>query len=68
MTELLSPTQANKRINILDIVRGFALIGILLMNIEWFSRPMAQLMELDLAATGGDHSAGWLLGENLGRR
>ncbi|NQZ06704.1 MAG: DUF418 domain-containing protein [Algicola sp.] len=61
MTQLLSPTQANKRIDILDIVRGFALIGILLMNIEWFSRPMAELMQLDLAATGADYSAGWLV-------
>ncbi len=61
MTAQLSPIQAGKRIDILDIIRGFALIGISLMNIEWFSRPMAELMQLDLAATGADHSAGWLV-------
>jgi uncharacterized membrane protein YeiB len=29
----------NQRIEALDVVRGFALLGIFLMNIEWFNRP-----------------------------
>lgn len=61
MTNQLAPTKHGNRIDILDIIRGFALIGILLMNIEWFSRPLAQMMQLDLTATGGDHSANWLV-------
>jgi len=36
-----SPTQQTTRINQLDILRGFALLGILLMNIQSFSMPGA---------------------------
>jgi uncharacterized protein len=39
----LAPVPANQRIEALDAVRGFALIGICLMNIEFFNRPMATL-------------------------
>ena len=34
----LAPTSGNERIAALDVIRGFALIGILLMNIEFFNR------------------------------
>ena len=34
----LAPTPGNERIAALDVIRGFALIGILLMNIEFFNR------------------------------
>ncbi len=33
--------QTNERINSLDALRGFALLGILAMNIQYFSMPMA---------------------------
>lgn len=39
----LAPVPANQRIQALDAVRGFALIGICLMNIEFFNRPIAGL-------------------------
>jgi uncharacterized protein len=39
----LAPLPANQRIEALDAVRGFALIGICLMNIEFFNRAMAGL-------------------------
>jgi uncharacterized protein len=39
----LAPVPANQRIEALDAVRGFALIGICLMNIEFFNRPMSSL-------------------------
>jgi len=42
------PVAANERIVTLDVLRGFALFGILLMNIEAFSGPM------DLSFTGID--------------
>ncbi|MEG0185196.1 MAG: DUF418 domain-containing protein [Stenotrophomonas sp.] len=45
---LLQPVAAGDRIAVLDILRGFALLGILLMNMEAFSGP------LDLAFTGID--------------
>ncbi|HET8818794.1 MAG TPA: DUF418 domain-containing protein [Xanthomonadaceae bacterium] len=37
---LLAPVPASERIQLLDILRGFALLGIFLMNIEFFSRSM----------------------------
>lgn len=39
----LAPIANNERIQALDVVRGFALIGILAMNVEFFNRPIAQL-------------------------
>ena len=39
----LTPVTNNERIQALDVVRGFALIGILMMNVEFFNRATAQL-------------------------
>lgn len=48
------PVAANERIATLDVLRGFALFGILLMNMEAFSGP------LDMSFTGIDpHWQGW---------
>jgi uncharacterized membrane protein len=55
----LQPVASGERIAVLDVLRGAALLGILLMNIEAFSGP------LDLAFTGIDALAGHRL---LGRR
>lgn len=57
----LAPVAPDQRINALDILRGFALIGILLMNIEWFSRPIHDLGGFNLELNGLDHSVGWLI-------
>ncbi len=38
------PTNKSNRIHSLDIIRGFALLGILLMNIQSFAMPMAAYM------------------------
>ena len=43
----MAPIQQSNRIDAMDILRGFALIGILLMNIEWFNRPLVELGRLD---------------------
>ena len=40
-----TPVADNQRIEALDVVRGFALLGIFLMNIEWFNRPYATFNE-----------------------
>ncbi|WP_426211853.1 DUF418 domain-containing protein [Massilia sp. TWP1-3-3] len=40
---LLAPLERGERIAALDVVRGFALIGILLMNIEFFNRPTSDI-------------------------
>lgn len=36
----LGPTPASQRIEALDVVRGFALIGIVLMNVDFFNRSI----------------------------
>jgi uncharacterized protein len=38
----LAPLMANKRIHSMDVIRGFALIGIFFMNVEWFNRTFAE--------------------------
>ena len=37
----LTPVAPAERLRTLDVLRGFALIGIALMNVEFFSRPMS---------------------------
>src|SRR5438270_4737953 len=58
MTEsatLLSPVQPQERIYTLDIIRGFALLGILLMNISEVSGPLDIDYHPDLVGKGIDH-------------
>jgi uncharacterized membrane protein YeiB len=58
----VAPVNPGERIQALDVVRGFALIGIFLMNIEFFNRPISELgLGLPTATTGIDHVAGWLI-------
>lgn len=57
----LAPVPIGERIALLDILRGFALIGILLMNIEWFGRAMSNIGVIDRELIGGDFIVGWLV-------
>ena len=58
----LSPVTGSERIQALDVVRGFALIGIFLMNVEFFNRPLSELGQgLPASLTGADWLAGWLI-------
>jgi uncharacterized protein len=57
----LQPLDKNKRIDALDVLRGLALVGILLMNIEWFNRAIISLGGHDTTLTGVDHAVGWLI-------
>ena len=57
----LAPIAESQRIDVLDVLRGFALIGILMMNIEWFNRPIAVLTAPDLGLRDFDHAAGFLV-------
>jgi len=57
----LQPLDKNKRVDALDILRGLALVGILLMNIEWFNRAIISLGGHDTSLTGFDHAVGWLI-------
>ncbi|MDH5832537.1 DUF418 domain-containing protein [Luteimonas kalidii] len=55
-----APTDSARRLQALDVVRGFALLGIFLMNIEWFSRPLQAMgTGIDPAAAGLDRAAAW---------
>jgi len=40
----LAPVQQAERIQIVDILRGFALFGILLVNVTIFSHPMQAIV------------------------
>ena len=58
MTTAVKPVTARNRILTLDVLRGFALFGILLMNIQFFAMPEAAYA---IPAVFGD-----LTGTNLG--
>lgn len=60
-TGTLSPVADKNRIQVMDLLRGFALIGIIFMNIEWFNRPISALIDFDLHQAGGDWAASWLV-------
>ena len=56
------PVAESQRIEALDVVRGFALLGIFLMNIEWFNRPVATLNDgMPRGLTGLDWLASWFI-------
>ncbi|MEJ7746257.1 MAG: DUF418 domain-containing protein [Luteimonas sp.] len=58
----IGPIEIGERIQTLDVIRGFALLGILLMNVEFFSRPLGDLgAGMPATLTGLDHAAGWLI-------
>ena len=59
---LLTPVAENQRIEALDVVRGFALLGIFLMNIEWFNRPIESIGEgMPRGLSGLDWLASWFI-------
>lgn len=57
-----TPLAGSQRIEALDVVRGFALLGIFLMNIEWFSRPITTMGQgMPRGLTGVDWLASWFI-------
>lgn len=58
----LTPVSPGERIEELDVVRGFALIGVFLMNIEFFNRAMSGIGEgMPQGLTGADWLASWFI-------
>ena len=58
----LAPITVRERIEALDVIRGIALIGIFLMNVEWFTRPIAELgTGVDVTQTGLSYAASWFI-------
>ena len=49
----LAPVAAPERIAEMDVLRGFALLGILLMNVEFFFRPLQDLFGWSRLTVGG---------------
>ncbi len=59
---VLAPITASQRIEALDVVRGFALLGIFLMNIEYFNRTFSSFDEgMPRGLTGIDWFASWFI-------
>jgi uncharacterized protein len=60
----LTPTPRTERVDALDVLRGFALLGILLVNIELFRGPVLfdTLAGADTARSGSDRVAQFLIG------
>ncbi len=54
---VVAPVEVKDRIAVLDVIRGFALIGIFLMNVEFFNRSVGELGEGMPAGLSG---ANWL--------
>jgi len=61
VTKHFAPISSGQRLVAMDIIRGLALVGILLMNIEWFNRAIASLGSQDTSLTGLDHAVAWLI-------
>ena len=60
--EPFTPLSDSQRIEALDVVRGFALLGIFLMNIEWFNRPYASFGDgMPRGLEGLDWLASWFV-------
>lgn len=60
--ERLSPVTTGERIEELDVVRGFALIGVFLMNVEFFNRSLWGIGEgMPPGLTGIDWFASWFI-------
>ena len=56
----VAPTSGSERIGLLDALRGLALLGIFLANIEWFTRPWQEFANgMAQGLSGLDHAAAW---------
>ena len=56
------PIAASDRMQALDVIRGFALLGIFLMNVEFFNRPLNELGDgMPAGIAGIDYWAGWFV-------
>ncbi|MEZ0472051.1 DUF418 domain-containing protein [Luteimonas salinilitoris] len=55
-----APVDAQERIGFMDALRAFALLGILLVNVEWFTRPWQEFGRgVAPGSTGIDYAAAW---------
>ncbi len=59
-TAVMGPLLPQERIALLDILRGFAIFGILLVNMEWFNSPVYPT-EVSGGTGTADRLAAWLI-------
>jgi hypothetical protein len=60
------PVPASERIEPLDVLRGFALFGILLVNMEQFGWPVYQVLLAEQPSMAGAYAVGdWIIGSIL---
>lgn len=58
----MAPVKVSERIAVIDVVRGFALIGIFLMNIEFFNRSISDIGQgMPSGLTGWDQIASYFV-------
>lgn len=63
MNSAIGPTPGRERLVHLDVLRGFALLGILLVNIEYFTRPITDVvLGADPGLAGADRVVDWWTG------
>jgi len=56
------PVPTGQRLEVMDVLRGIALLGVFAMNIEWFNRPLQQMGSgIPVDATGLDHAVAWVV-------
>ena len=61
-TSMVGPILPQERIEVLDILRGFAILGILFVNMAFFSSPFYLLVtDVKLWTGGADRLAVWLI-------
>lgn len=58
---LATPRPPQDRLHLMDALRGFALLGILLMNIEFFNRSVHDFMSGIDTSPGASGSAAWII-------
>ncbi len=62
-SEYIRPVAADQRLEHLDILRGFALLGILAVNMEYFTRPILVIaLGGDPGLSGPDRAVDWAIG------
>lgn len=58
----LAPVVPHERLSTLDVLRGFALLGIFLMNVEYFTRPLSEMGSgVDPGQAPLDYALSWLV-------
>ncbi|MEO5628249.1 MAG: hypothetical protein ABIQ62_00600, partial [Thermomonas sp.] len=62
MSSEFKPIAASERIHALDVIRGLALVGIFMMNVEFFNRPTGEIgLGLPTGLPVLDDWAGWFV-------